>query len=521
MKEQQSPEKNDPPITPVTRSIESIDHKEENTRSEGVVVTFNAPRFIRFNPRFDFDETFSLLSKELSKAHLSSLLPGPAPTPKTIPWLLSTTGTGGGANKKMSFFSIPEQFSLQKSECYQKGRIYGMDISSGAAVAALLLDDYNKCEEKDSLSSQLSKKSEQKEEISVLDLCCAPGLKTCAIVDLLLSQQKQNSHTSSEKNKMKVVGVDISKDRLNLCKKILHKYLIHRETSGSNSYYNNISKNKNEFPHVQLYCQDGTTFDVGQNLVFDSQYALEQEEHMYNDNGTSRKRKRVNKSARARERKAFEQILMDQAKQHQKDKEKDENNNSDYQNQQSLLFDYVLVDAECGTDGSLHTMKHKTKKNTKNKNENEDELVQLQKKLILNGFRRLKIGGSMVYSTCSLSYRQDEEVVKYLLESFPEEVKLVPLSFLKNGVFVDNNSGEEKRKNDIFSKFIIEGSGSNDDDRSLSGTIRFLPNKIMNSDHDTGTVEQLGENVTMKPSDENDVRSYFGGGFFLAKLTKR
>ena len=43
-----------------------------------------------------------------------------------------------------------------------------------------------------------------------------------------------------------------------------------------------------------------------------------------------------------------------------------------------------------------------------------------------NGFRLLKPGGTMIYSTCSLTQAQNEQVVQWLLNCEPE-AKLVPI----------------------------------------------------------------------------------------------
>lgn len=42
-------------------------------------------------------------------------------------------------------------------------------------------------------------------------------------------------------------------------------------------------------------------------------------------------------------------------------------------------------------------------------------LSKLQKELIIKAYSLLKPGGTLVYSTCSFSYEEDEEVIKYLL----------------------------------------------------------------------------------------------------------
>ena len=101
------------------------------------------------------------------------------------------------------------------------------------------------------------------------------------------------------------------------------------------------------------------------------------------------------------------------------------------QNPLETLFDSVLVDTECSHDGSArHVNKHDNgfwaqqgsdKNRQKYSNETELEaLIDLQKQLIKKGFLRLKSGGVMVYSTCSLQSKQNEEIVDYLLSEFPD-----------------------------------------------------------------------------------------------------
>lgn len=88
-------------------------------------------------------------------------------------------------------------------------------------------------------------------------------------------------------------------------------------------------------------------------------------------------------------------------------------------------FDKVLVDAPCSGTGtirkSLKTLLIWNPKMTK-------KFSNQQKRLIEKGFENLKKDGILVYSTCSLEPEEDEEVVSYLLDKYPnakiEEIKL-------------------------------------------------------------------------------------------------
>ncbi|KAL7523361.1 hypothetical protein ACHAXR_000145, partial [Thalassiosira sp. AJA248-18] len=180
-------------------------------------------------------------------------------------------------------------------------------------------------------------------------------------------------------------------------------------------------------------------------LVFDSNAAIEE----FRSRG---KRKRMNKSARAREKRRLLELQR---------KEEDTSVSSDIANLKSDTdastqpkpitdgkgesketsncdksdegggdalsvshFDHVLVDAECSTDGAIrHIEKRNSSSSPRNPawdDTNMDELVHLQERLIESGFRLLKRGGTMVYSTCSLSPKQNEQVVHWLLDKYED-----------------------------------------------------------------------------------------------------
>ena len=79
-------------------------------------------------------------------------------------------------------------------------------------------------------------------------------------------------------------------------------------------------------------------------------------------------------------------------------------------------FDKILADVPCSSTGairkSLKTINMWNPTMLKN-------LSRTQKKLIDNAFNLLKTGGTMVYSTCSIDPQENEEVVSYLLEKYP------------------------------------------------------------------------------------------------------
>jgi len=412
---------------------------------------------------------------------------------QSVPWLESTWG----------FYAIPANFPLSTSLCFRSGRLYGMDVSSGAGVAVLLTNYHDRITT-DSIDSDGHKKEGTNEsethglpgnqndkivqnsgEVRVLDLCCSPGLKLLQVADFF--HQKTRIHSNREDRRtVKVVGVDVSKHRLDVCKTIVNKYFIDFETSG-------CTKRSEESPdtvNVQLYHEDGTTFGSkstnGRNLIFDSRVAIED---MLQRGG---KRKRMNKSARAREQKRLRQIASLECGASTKEtgdapNEADNNDDShstDFRNGMDP-FDYVLVDAECSTDGSFKHIKERIKESSGGHHREENtlltdpkklaELVDLQRNLIASGFRLLKDGGTLVYSTCSLSEDQNENVVRWLLETHADAF-LIPVHF------------PPIQK----TEFVTDGS--------LAGTVRFYPNLLHDADLPT---------------------ALWGDGFFVAKLGKR
>lgn len=383
--------------------------------------------------------------------------------PKLVNWLNSITTCP--LDISLEFYAVPGNFRMAQSTAYKTGRIYGQDVSSGAAVAVLMdpppsLDITTHSTERTKQEGDAALKNDPA-LIRILDLCCAPGLKLCAIADWLERNSEETTTVPSI-----LVGVDISTSRLNVAKSVIQKYHIQPETRGDK-----IPKlgTESSRPRIQLYHGDGTTFGEQPNssqhvLVFDSRVAQVDEEEQLQSGS---KRKRKNKSSRARERKRLQRL------------QEQEGGLEMVEPTGPVLFDRVLVDAECSTDGSLkHVQKMLQDEEGKktggilpflSDQQKAEELLDLQKRLAFRGFALLRRGGYMVYSTCSLSEKQNEGIVSQLLKDHSDAV-LVPISIAKLG----------------SSQWVVQGS--------IHGTVRFLPSAA---------------------GDE-----CYGGGFFLAKIQK-
>jgi 16S rRNA C967 or C1407 C5-methylase (RsmB/RsmF family) len=383
---------------------------------------------------------------------------------------------------------------------YKTKGVYPMDISSALPVLALNVNS--------------------DKPFVVLDLCCCPGGKF-----QMLSEKLSPGST--------IVGVDISKSRINVCKSLLRKW---------NERMVNVLGDVSSARQL-IYACDGTTFmwngkNAGE-LVYDSDVVKQE---------ALRKgaRKRLNKSAREREKKQL-RILQNNlgvvdmpfagtsqtATAATIEKPPDSNNipikgsictvlGSEAA---PVLFDFVLVDAECTHDASYKHMKYlpsstssatntsstsassSTSKTTTSVSEvscssarrdeaggstclesksarkeystkatavlshqdvahsktgeakaevaavaavcgmntissvatdsvnsggqeayevreakeplTSEALTALQRGLLMNGFQQLKVGGELVYSTCSQEAAQNEEVVQWLLDALP------------------------------------------------------------------------------------------------------
>jgi len=92
-------------------------------------------------------------------------------------------------------------------------------------------------------------------------------------------------------------------------------------------------------------------------------------------------------------------------------------------------FDKVLVDAPCSGLGILQKKSEIGNWWTKEKL---SSLAELQYKLLVSALRMVKTGGEIVYSTCTLTVEENEEVINKLLEKFPVEIIPVAIPFNTN-----------------------------------------------------------------------------------------
>lgn len=120
----------------------------------------------------------------------------------------------------------------------------------------------------------------------------------------------------------------------------------------------------------------------------------------------------------------------------------------DFQN----AFDGIILDAPCSGSGMFRKMSEMKDDWTYEKVLKNSAI---QKELILMAYSMLKEGGTLMYSTCSYSYEEDEEVIEHLLANstanleyieaykdfyrspkYPETIHLFPHKFVGEGHFI-------------------------------------------------------------------------------------
>lgn len=120
-------------------------------------------------------------------------------------------------------------------------------------------------------------------------------------------------------------------------------------------------------------------------------------------------------------------------------------------------FDAILADLPCSAEGRINL--HNEKSFWFWSEENILKNATLQKNILNSLIPLLKKWGNLVYSTCTLAPEENEEMVEYILNNFPE-MKIFPIDFESNFI----------RK----WKTLIGGKKLTD---KVSQTIRCLPNE--------------------------------------------
>ena len=100
-------------------------------------------------------------------------------------------------------------------------------------------------------------------------------------------------------------------------------------------------------------------------------------------------------------------------------------------------FDKILLDAPCS---GLGVMKRKPEIKYHDSSVM-DTIIPLQAKLLDNAYYLLKNNGKMVYSTCTINKKENEQMIKKFLEKYPdmkivEERKILPFVYDSDGFYM-------------------------------------------------------------------------------------
>nr|WP_042623299.1 16S rRNA (cytosine(1407)-C(5))-methyltransferase RsmF [Citrobacter rodentium] len=91
------------------------------------------------------------------------------------------------------------------------------------------------------------------------------------------------------------------------------------------------------------------------------------------------------------------------------------------------MFDAILLDAPCSGEGVVRKDPNALKNWSVESNQ---EIAATQRELIDSAFHALRPGGVLVYSTCTLNREENESVVHWLKETYPDAVEFMPLGDL-------------------------------------------------------------------------------------------
>lgn len=141
-------------------------------------------------------------------------------------------------------------------------------------------------------------------------------------------------------------------------------------------------------------------------------------------------------------------------------------------------FDKILIDAPCSGEG----MFRKDKKMVKAWEEHgPDYFCKIQKNIILQAARMLKPGGMLLYSTCTFDGRENESVIEYLREQYPQFriMEIAPYEGFREG--------------------MPETMEKPDDE--IRKTVRIFPHRVKGEGHYLALLQKGGKGEAVLPGE--------------------
>ena len=93
-------------------------------------------------------------------------------------------------------------------------------------------------------------------------------------------------------------------------------------------------------------------------------------------------------------------------------------------------FDAILLDAPCSGEGTVRKDRYAMKNWSQSAIES---IAAMQQELILSAFHALKENGILIYSTCTLSHEENQDICHFLKNRFPEHIEFLDLNSLFPG----------------------------------------------------------------------------------------
>jgi len=159
-----------------------------------------------------------------------------------------------------------------------------------------------------------------------------------------------------------------------------------------------------------------------------------------------------------------------------------------------MKFDKILVDAPCSGEGTLR----KSPKTFDMWNLNFIRgLSRVQKRLASEALKLLRVGGEMIYSTCTLGPEEDELVVNFLKENFDIRIEKVELPLkTRSGIL----EWEGEKLDDEIKNCVRLYPQDNDSDGFFLAKITKLSDKCLLNEKDEYTkfeekYEEAGEEI--------------------------
>lgn len=163
-------------------------------------------------------------------------------------------------------------------------------------------------------------------------------------------------------------------------------------------------------------------------------------------------------------------------------------------------FDKILIDAPCSGEGMFRKEPDLIKSWLERGNE---YYANIQKSIISKAINLLKNGGKLVYSTCTFSQMEDEDIIEYALSICPD-LKVLPIK--------------------MYDGFM---PGLTDNTRNC---VRLYPHKINGEGHfvallqkgEIKNINSTNDNIVAMPKDEffNNINKEYKNGSFVLRQDK-